>query len=253
MIGRICYGRRDALLLLCAFMFVLVCTYIVALANAYADQDGVNPNWNSTVLLPDVGLKIMGPIYKSLHLPDQLPDYFVYVSLILIFIRIFTLRKRSITVLRRFFFITGLSYLLRAPSVVMTVLPYSYLACVRNPNPNIFAYAFEILLQIKVSCGDVFFSGHSIFVTLSALFFIRYSSAKAWIPVVVFSVTGLCSIVFSYYHYSIDVFFGTLSVCTIFLIYHWIAEGKIMMNAAGDFLRKLDGDQETTVKTFDQV
>ncbi|KNE61821.1 hypothetical protein AMAG_07098 [Allomyces macrogynus ATCC 38327] len=159
----------DLQLTLGAFVFIVICTYITCLANSTVDR--TNPNnllpIDQRRPLDDPAMHATFKLYRETGLPRNLSDTLVQLAAAMIILRGVTYGRYGCTVLRRAFYVGGIIYLLRAPTVLMTVLPNPLLDCVSHPNQNLFVDALLLLVQARYSCGDVFFSGHSIFYVVS--------------------------------------------------------------------------------------
>ncbi|ORZ40425.1 hypothetical protein BCR44DRAFT_125312 [Catenaria anguillulae PL171] len=230
-----------------AILWFVVCTYIVCLSNSAVDR--INPNnflpFDERKVLHDPLLKWSFQVFVQSGLPQDLSDLWVRAATALLFARALTMKRRSLTILRRILYISGAVYLMRAPSVILTVLPNPYIQCISNPHPNIFIDAIDLMLQRRYSCGDVFFSGHSIFITLVARIYIMYTdNVVIHLLACLFTAGGLFSLVFTTYHYSIDVLFAFTIVTALYSIYHWIAKGKMGVNRWwGKVILYIDGER----------
>ncbi|KAJ3359789.1 sphingomyelin synthase [Allomyces javanicus] len=223
--------------------------FIACLANAYADR--INPNnlvpMDERRALLDPGMNWAYAVFRSIHvLPRDLPDWMTRLASALIISRAVTLGRRGCTVFRRALYIAGAAYFLRAPTVLMTVLPNPLLECESRPHPNLVLDAFMLFTQSRSSCGDVFFSGHSIFFILQARLWLQYSRHPVLrMLAVAVAIFSLASLIFSGYHYSIDVFMATLIVSTLYSLYHWTVQGKIGSRSWwGRLIVTLDGEYE---------
>ena len=152
--------RKDIYLLLMAIAYFILCTYIVCIANSYADRVNTNAflSDDKKYIAPD---EIQDSLYDDFMnakwLPQDLPDLLVRLSVALILLRGLSLGSMSAVVLRRVLFVMGSTYLLRAPFVASTVLPSPWRDCVTQYRPNILYDALLLLLQTRLACGDVFF------------------------------------------------------------------------------------------------
>ncbi|KNE61799.1 hypothetical protein AMAG_07081 [Allomyces macrogynus ATCC 38327] len=223
--------------------------FVACLANAYADR--INPNnlvpMDERRALLDPGMNWAYAVFRSVHvLPRDLPDWMTRLASALIISRAVTLGRRGCTVFRRALYIAGAAYLLRAPTVLMTVLPNPLLECESRPHPNLVLDALMLFTQSRSSCGDVFFSGHSIFFLLQARLWLQYSRNPVLrMLAVAVAIFSLASLIFSGYHYSIDVFMATLIVSTLYSLYHWTVQGKIGSRSLwGRLIVALDGEYE---------
>lgn len=131
---------RDIRLTIFAFFYFISCLFIVCIANSIADR--INPNNHLPVSerkpLPDVFLSFLNYYYKRWNLPVDLSDRMIAVSAICTSIRIFSMGPRTLTVTRRFLFVAGTVYLIRAVTVVLTVLPNPLKECESTPHENLF-------------------------------------------------------------------------------------------------------------------
>jgi hypothetical protein len=118
-------GPTDVGLTLFAIGYFAICSYVTCLSNAVVDR--INPNnlipQSQRSVLVDPGMNWAYHLFIRTGLPHDLSDVFVRLSGALIVVRCLTLRERSLTVLRRALYVAGTVYLLRAPTVLMTVLP----------------------------------------------------------------------------------------------------------------------------------
>jgi hypothetical protein len=162
------------------------------------------------------------PVFESLRLPVNLSDHMVVVCLLWALARVFTMGSHTFTTLRRVFFITGTVYLLRAMTVIVTVLPNPLLECKSEPHEDLFFDAWLLFTAHRTSCGDVFFSGHTIIFTCGMLVWLTYSRHAALrIIATTLGVIGMVSLVASAYHYTIDVIVGFWVTNWIWTMYHW--------------------------------
>ncbi|KAJ3363007.1 hypothetical protein GGF31_001270 [Allomyces arbusculus] len=142
----------DVRLTIGAFAFIVICTYITCLANSTVDR--TNPNnllpIDQRRPLDDPAMHATYKVYRETGLPRNLSDTFVQIAAAMIILRGVTYGRYGCTVLRRAFYVGGIIYLLRAPTVLMTVLPNPLLDCVSHPKPNIFFDALLLLVQARI-------------------------------------------------------------------------------------------------------
>jgi hypothetical protein len=119
--------------------------------------------------------------------------------------------------------VVGTAYLLRAATVVMTVLPFSYVPCEAGKPADrpLLVDAFYLLLMLRKSCGDVFFSGHTILYTIGFLAMQTYPihfilTGLAFVQYII----SLLILIASAYHYSIDVLVSALVVSLLWWSFH---------------------------------
>lgn len=161
-------SKRDMLLLFYSFCYLFVCTFIVCLANTIADRTNTNAfkPASEKYVAPDLLLNSSYKVFESsTWIPKDIADIFVQTCFLMIIGRVLLMGRWTVTVIRRGFYIIGTLYLLRAPMVVLTVLPSPWVNCVTNVNSSLLAETMQLLSQQKLACGDVFFSGHSIIFT----------------------------------------------------------------------------------------
>jgi hypothetical protein len=162
MVGIHC--TKDLLKTLLAAMVFLIEMYVSCLGISLADRwnghgSGENP-------LRDLLIPILDqPATHSFPSADLL----VKVVTLLALLRIFLCGNLFATVLRRTLLVLGTLYLLRTPFLLLTLLPSPWKYCVSDPYHSIFLDALWIVLQRRIACGDVFWSGHSILLSTSMI------------------------------------------------------------------------------------
>jgi len=221
-------NNRDIVFTLYSAVWFLFCTYVVCLANSYADRTNTNvinegDPTKEDYVAPDMILQHAQQFFdKNDWIPRNIADILVRCSAILIILRALTLKSYSLTVSRRIFLVMGFVYLLRACFIPLTVLPTPWTECIKGYHDNIFWDALLLELQLRMACGDVFFSGHTIMFTLNLLEYWYYCK-NIWINIVVtlLNVVGMFTLVMSSYHYSIDVLGGFIFSTIFWCIYHW--------------------------------
>lgn len=88
----------------------------------------------------------------------------------------FLSRCRLRMILKRFFLIQGLLFLLRALSIYLTSQQLPLTTCVSTIHNNSAAYeALFIMVGLRRTCADLLFSGHTAFFTLGFLLVWTYS------------------------------------------------------------------------------
>lgn len=118
----------DLTLLFYGLTYFIICAYITCLANSQVDR--INPNnlvpVNERIVLVDPGLKWLFSQFLNSGLPRDLSDILIRVSVVLIALGVLVCRDYAATVGRRVLYIAGTVYLVRAPTILMTVLPNPY-------------------------------------------------------------------------------------------------------------------------------
>ncbi len=212
-------NRRDIKMTLAIFVYLFLCMFFVSLANSYSDRIWNSPKGQQPPA-PDIILDSTREWYYSTELPLIFSDYLVYPALFVAIVRILCMKRKSFRALRRCMYIVGSAYMLRAFCIFVTVLPNPWTRCVSKPYDNFLLDALAILSRSRYSCGDVFFSGHTIMFVMEAIVFLYYPVIPygRWysyiIPVFVtlFSTFGMISLIFSTLHYTIDVIVGFVVV-----------------------------------------
>jgi len=167
---------RDVRFTAFSIGFMLVCLYVVCVCNGIADRQDMNSNPNNKkIFLPDLLLQRSYHWFLGTRIPHNLSDILVVTAVVLTIIRIFLTIERAATAFRRSFLTIGVLYFARAFTVLATSLPNPLPDCRPDPpHPNILIDGFWIFVGAKRTCGDVFFSGHSILFTLASLVWNTY-------------------------------------------------------------------------------
>lgn len=200
---------------------------------------------NAMNTLPDIGYDILPFVANK-----NLPDIWVFSIVGLGIVR-FALTRLRLTILRRWTFLLGTIFFVRGASIILTMLPNPLHSCVSSVGKSsVFVDGFFVMVFTRVTCSDVLFSGHTVFLTLMALLFydyshiapvcsfdpcspltcgvplvspqgnlLRFTSAK--LIVCLFVIAGYFIIVATHFHYTVDVYLG--STLTIF-IWRWYHE-----------------------------
>jgi len=214
----------------------LVSIYMTCLSNAYMDTKNRFSQLSESsirIRLQDIIIDNTNTLFTQSGIPANISDILVQVSVICIFARLFTLKRRFCLVLRRILFTISLMYLLRSIIIVVTVLPPSLLSCYSpNKSRDLIWDSIILFLQLRTSCGDVFFSGHAIWFSVKFLLFLKYKPdfitdniIRTIIYKIVISIClilELLSLVISAYHYTIDVLVSFFLCFIIFYFYHFL-------------------------------
>ncbi|TPX61869.1 hypothetical protein PhCBS80983_g00844 [Powellomyces hirtus] len=219
--------KPELLKLLLAAVWFVFCIYMVALANAYADRR--NPNANrppaDRYVAPDPLMEATNSWFMRSGMPQGISDTLVGVSAGLIFAFALTRGPACITIVRRALLIVGSLYLGRTPYMLLTVLPAPWRYCFTDINPNFGVDSWLLFSGQRVDCGDTFYSGHTIVFTSSAMLYwyhCRYFIIT--IPVLLLNWFGMISLVFSGYHYTIDVIGGAVFTFLCWWLFHLAVE-----------------------------
>jgi len=166
-------------------------------------------------------------------------DVMLIIIVIFCFILVVAHRHRLV-VLRRICLLMGLLYLMRAATIYITVLPVPdpvNMTCLPSLNSTAFkvvaARAFNFMLTGGLTlegggylCGDYFFSGHTVILTMGALVIQEYTP-KRWVWLHCFawlySFTGMFFILMAHCHYTVDILLAYYITTNLFRTYHTIA------------------------------
>eukprot|EP00727_Mastigamoeba_balamuthi_P014538 m51a1_g9709 hypothetical protein (370) ;mRNA; r:1400545-1401764 len=239
-------------------------------------------------VLPDVGFELIPRIA-----PDALADYCVAGLIVATLVR-FGLTQLRFVLLRRYMTVLGALFLIRSFTIVLTSLPNPQVprcslalcamlraaltrtpvqdTCVPTATGNPLVEGFLILGGVHKTCSDVFFSGHTVNITLAALLWHQYSHI---VPLCSFSLceaacpgrcpvsrhgfvqrctpakflvwcvcaAGIVLIVGTRLHYTIDVVTGVLLSTLVFKLYHhYLLTAPLRDNPYNRFLRWYERD-----------
>ncbi|KAF0696087.1 Aste57867_13125 [Aphanomyces stellatus] len=209
--------------------------------------------------LPDLGHDlfkfVMTLFYGDTDYIDwfDLPDEFIAFCGTIIAI-IFIVHPRRLLILRRFTMIYAWINFLRGFCVAVTSLPDASPMCISqfdSPKgaykslpifPKALVRAFKVLTRPShhITCGDMIFSGHTVFLMLCALMVTTYCAkaelntpftrAYPWVLTIVKTATvigstlGAFSIVGTRLHYTLDVLIAMYVTIQTWYTYHWLAE-----------------------------
>ncbi|KND04722.1 uncharacterized protein SPPG_00429 [Spizellomyces punctatus DAOM BR117] len=239
--------KRDLGLLGLAVVYFIICIYLVAVANAFADRRNTNTNKppDQRYVAPDPLLDATNPWYYRVHLPQNLPDTCVLISGVLMVLFAITRGAAAVTLIRRALFIVGSLYLGRVPYMMLTNLPAPYIYCFTPVDSNFGKDTWLLFSGRRVDCGDTFYSGHTI-VFGSCLMMYWYHCRHYWItiPVVLFCIFGMLTLVMSSYHYTIDVLGAFVFTFLCWWLFHLAIEVDEIGNHRwwGKVIRWLDYD-----------
>jgi len=221
------------------------------------------PSWaKGTTTLPDIGHDIIGRFTREYLGTDyidwfELPDHFVSFmgTSCVIFV---LLHPRRFMILRRLCIIFGLLNLLRSFTVIVTSLPDASPECAKQFTKKgqgsykdqtlevalatSLRRAFLLIINPSnhITCGDMVFSGHTCFLTLTTLVFVEYCRsykdkhevpcrALRWFMRLTWAV-GVVAIVGTKLHYTLDVFLAALLTVTTWRAFHHAVEFDMLKN-----------------------
>ncbi|RHZ10987.1 hypothetical protein DYB26_008488 [Aphanomyces astaci] len=205
--------------------------------------------------LPDLGhdlfKAVMTLLYGDTDYIDwfDLPDEFIaFVGSIIAVL--FLVHPRRLLILRRFTMIYAWINFLRAFCVAVTSLPDASPMCISQFDsrkgaykslpifPKAFHRAFKVLIRPShhITCGDMIFSGHTVFLVLCALTVTTaelntpFTRAHPWVltlvktATVIGSTLGAFAIVGTRLHYTLDVLIAIYVTIQTWYTYHWLSE-----------------------------
>ena len=92
------------------------------------------------------------------------------------------------------------------------------------------------MFSINKTCNDLFFSGHSISLSISFYIWFYYNNLKNIILKLFFNflfliiyIIGLFIFIISHFHYSIDVLIGSILSIFLFSIYHLLISNSSLL------------------------
>jgi hypothetical protein len=168
------FGTRQLLAGILWFMF---CGWVNSLSQIYVDKlhwahfkaEGSKP-------LPDVGFILL----PRIRVPG-LPDLWNAITLLGTLLPVILFHPSRVKIVRRFAAIQGACWLLRAITIMVTILPNPYDTCENTSRADEipFLEAFKVMFGFRITCGDVLYSGHAATFTLMALIWQDYGRSFA--------------------------------------------------------------------------
>ena len=210
----------------CVLGLFIVSLYVMCLANVATEYRSMkHPCGN--ISLPDVGFDFADHVTPQIGKLIKIPDIAVPVALSItaLWLIFDGPKKQKLPIFRRFFTITSIMYLLRSICVLSTQLPNPF----QTDDPlyhqkwssNIGYEALLALLRIKATNNDVFFSGHTILISMCAMMLSTYCRRKWMIALFwLYALFVLYVIIATKFHYTIDVVIGFALTVIIWKCYH---------------------------------
>jgi hypothetical protein len=171
-------------------------------------------------VLPDIGFEFLPAMLSQGWITNTL----LYVTGAMTAVRI-VLNPKGITITRRMIFVYSILLLGRSTTLVATNYPDPSPMC-KNfiPAEGINAFLVQSFYKENmVTCGDLMYSGHTIYFTLQGLIWSYYSKYRIesmmWI-VIFFS---MMSLVTTHVHYLADVMISFYMSILVWYVYHIIA------------------------------
>lgn len=215
-------------------VYLLVTVYYLSMINAYLDRvyyeymkEGIYQ-----VRLKDYLVDYFYPRYIAAGVPWDLSDVFARICFACIVIFVLLGGKDTCWRFRRIGYLVGSMYFMRSFFVLTTHLPSALESCHPNPQYPFMYDALMIMIQARASCGDIFFSGHTIIFTTVFCCAISYpvlpkykivSTIVTWL-LVIFTLGGMFSLITSAYHYTIDVMAGFMLTNMVWWLYYMLVE-----------------------------
>ncbi|KAF4693059.1 hypothetical protein FOZ63_023449 [Perkinsus olseni] len=153
-------------------LWMAACAYVNCISQVYSDKfHNEYYHGRTPELLPDLGFYLF-PRIEILHLAD----YWNVSMAVGTMVPVVLFHPERRKVILRFLAIQGSVFLLRSATIIVTLLPQPYPLCVNgsSPDENVFIEAVKIVLGIRITCGDLLFSGHTANLTLMALIWSEY-------------------------------------------------------------------------------
>ena len=182
-------------------------------------------------ILDDYGYRLLPRIWSA-----HMPDYLSAAAHIVAMIPLTIYHKRRFVIWKRWLVLHGICFILRAITIITTVLPKSNSFCAvaavsGTPEENILLEALKMIAGQRMACGDLLFSGHTVHLTFMGLIFTRYGVGIFGKPEGVEYFVALCfmwsivcmgylTLIATHFHYSCDVVVGVLVTATLWTAYH---------------------------------
>lgn len=236
-----------------SILIFLISTYIMCIANIYTERRWVEVKMKPNVItLPDLGFSLVENYlpFLALDIMKPVPDILNVVVVVIGFIWLYIEPKRMrLTILRRILVINAILYIGRAFCVIFTLLPSPYTGYENRPKhywfqQNIFYQSIFVLLRIEVTSTDLFYSGHTVSMTLIFLAIKTYSHCS-WLKksIALLILFALISIIGVKFHYTIDVVIALILTTLVWTMYHLALEIKHIRDNTFIF-NMLEGDIE---------
>jgi hypothetical protein len=247
-----CHNKRDLYQsLFIALPFLIGAAFASSMVNAWMDRlyrdllmKGVNGS-----AIPDAIIQFFNQYPEFQIQVGDFNQWSARTCAILILIIIILGGRDACWRFRRAAFTIGVMYILRSICVSLTHPPNPYKPCL-SPNviSPIFVDAILIMIQVKISCGDVFFSGHTIIYTTAMVMYLKYNifpyNSLNYIVkfvMVVFCVSNIVGLVVSSFHYSIDVIISLILTSLTWWNYHVVVDLDYFKDTwYGKFIRFYD-------------
>jgi len=163
----------PSLQLVLAIVITILSFYIDSIVQIFAQKRSVEYYHGEPHALPDLGFDAF-PFIPDLW-DRNVGDMYVTLIVCLTVLRFYLTPILRQTIFRRWLLVVSVLLLLRGCSIIITLLPDPYPTCKAPDLDNFWVDSILILLQIRRTCGDVLYSGHTVNITLAALVWTEYS------------------------------------------------------------------------------
>ena len=118
-------------------------------------------------------------------------DVWVWAFVAITFVRFWLTQQRFI-IMKRYVLILGLTFLFRSFTIVATLLPQPQKSCVATAVGNPFLDGLLIMLLQKKTCTDMFYSGHTVNLSMAAMLWTMFSHNHPIVPLTAVDRTIFC-------------------------------------------------------------
>ncbi|KAF4732124.1 hypothetical protein FOZ63_032746, partial [Perkinsus olseni] len=153
-------------------LWMATCAYVNCISQIYSDRfHNEHYHGRTPELLPDLGFYL----FPRIEIPHP-ADYWNVAMAVGTMVPVVLFHPKRRKVILRFLAIQGSVFLLRSATIIATLLPQPDPLCVNvsSPDENVFIEAVKIILGLRITCGDLLFSGHTANFTLMALIWSEY-------------------------------------------------------------------------------
>jgi len=170
--------------------------------------------------LPDIGFQVLPSLYEK----DSIANNLLAVTGSVTVLRC-VFHKRGLTMLRRFCILWTILIIGRSTTLLATSYPDPSRACrTYKPPATVSAFLIESVYRPEfITCGDLMYSGHTVYFTLLGLVWSYYSVYRfeklVWIPIGISSLI----LVATRLHYLNDVIIAFYLTMFTWFLYHSVA------------------------------
>ncbi|KAJ1886971.1 hypothetical protein LPJ66_009358 [Kickxella alabastrina] len=146
--------------------------------------------------------------------------------------------RARLVILRRLAWIISILYLLRSITISVTTIPPPIIDCVPllvDDARSMLRAIFGMISGERKECTDMVFSGHTIVLLISFLFWTKY--ARHWSFVVysaIHTVVGIASVLLVRYHYTLDVVLAAVITAFVHHMYYRALDSAVRQRLAVD-------------------